>query len=155
MTQTRQVTLHHRRGWLQIKVDGETVINQCVFREPAPVGDARRAGSLRGYSAWGQMGTGGRSFWQEVSYAVSNRTLEPFAWSWDATSGTYPDQYQQERMIQIHGNHPDQPPGPDHGYSSWIQLDNGQIYFVDYTNYGDPAGNSHLVGVYLGAEDVA
>lgn len=155
MTQTRKVTLHHRRGWLQIKVDDETVINQCVFREPVPVGDSRRAGSLRGYSAWGQAGAGGRSFWQDVSYEVHNRTLAPFAWSWQATSQTFPDQYQQDRMIQIHGNHPDQPPAPDHGYSSWIQLSDDQIYFVDYTNYGDPGGNSHLVGVYLEAGDLA
>ncbi len=155
MTQTRKLTVHHKRGWLQVKVDDETVINQCVFRESVPLGDVRRAGPFRGFSAWGQAGSGGRSFWREVSYEVRNRSLAPFAWTWTASSQEYPDQYQQDRLIQIHGNHPDQPPAPDHGYSSWIQLDDERIYLVDYTNYGDPAGNAHLVGVYLEAEDLA
>lgn len=155
MTRTRKVTLHHRRGWLQIRVDDETVINQCVFRESMPGGDSRGAGNLRGYSAWGQPGTGGRSHWQAVTYDVQNRTLDPFRWSWQAEAGDYPDQYQQDRMIQIHGNHPEQLPGPDHGYSSWIQLRDGTIFLVDYTNYGDPPGNAHLVGVYLDPADIA
>ena len=57
-------------------------------------------------------------------------------------------------MIQIHGNHPEQPTWPDHGYSSWLMLDNGQIMWVDYTNYGDPAGSSHLVGVFIEPRDI-
>lgn len=155
MTRTRRVTLHHRRGWLRIKLDGETVINQCIFRESRPVGNTQRSGGLQGYTAWGQPDVGGRSFWRQVSYEVRNRTLESFQWSWEAGGGQYPDQYQQERMIQIHGNHPDQPPAPDHGYSSWLALENGRVFFVDYTNYGDPGGNSHLVGVDLEPEDFA
>lgn len=154
MTQFHRIGLHHSRGWLQIKVDGQTVINQCVFRESAQTGDSRGSGPLSGYSSWGQPGSGGRSFWKSVSYEVKNRSLSPFTWSWEATSGTWPDQYQQDRMIQIHGNHPEQLPAPDHGYSSWIQRIEGQIYFVDYTNYGDPAGNSHLVGNIIDLQDL-
>lgn len=155
MTQARHVALIHRRGWLQVQVDGQTVINQCVFRESAPLGDARGGGTLGGYSAWGQPSVGGRSVWHSASYAVRNRTLDDFAWSWQAKSGQWPDQYQKERLIQIHGNHPAQLPAPDHGYSSWIQLADGRVYLVDYTNYGDSPGNSHLVGVYLEPEDIA
>lgn len=155
MTQYRRITLHHRRGWLQIKVDGETVINQCIFRESVPLGDSRGSGPLRGYSSWGQPGTGGRSFWRSVSYKVENRSLPSHSWSWQAVSGDWPDQYQQDRMIQIHGNHPEQLPAPDHGYSSWIQRHDSSIFFVDYTNYGDPAGNSHLVGSRIELQDLA
>ena len=67
----------------------------------------------------------------------------------------FPDQYQQQRMIQIHGNHPEQPTWPDHGYSSWLMLDDGRVMWVDYTNYGDPAGCAHLVGVFIDPEDLA
>ena len=155
MSQFRRITLHHRRGWLQVKVDGATVINQCIFRESAPVGDSRGSGPLSGYSAWGQPSAGGHSHWQSVSYKVANRTLPPHEWSWQAASGDWPDQYQQERMIQIHGNHPDQAPGPDHGYSSWIQRSDGRIFLVDYTNYGDPPGNAHLVGTEIDLQDLA
>ncbi len=155
MTTERHICLHHRRGWLQVKVDGETVINQCVFRESTPGGDSRGGGPLNGYSAWGQPSTGGRSFWQSVSYRVENRNLPAHRWSWQASSGEWPDQYQRDRMIQIHGNHPEQVPAPDHGYSSWIQRRDGRIYFVDYTNYGDPPGNSHLVASPLDLHDLA
>ena len=58
-------------------------------------------------------------------------------------------------MIQIHGNHPDQKPWPDHGYSSWIQRQDGSIYLVDYTNAGDVADTAHLVGVNIVPEDIA
>ena len=57
-------------------------------------------------------------------------------------------------MIQIHGNHPEQARAPDHGYSSWLMREDGSIMWVDYTNYGDPAGSSHLVGVFINQEDI-
>jgi hypothetical protein len=36
-----------------------------------------------------------------------------------------------------------------------VPLDDGHILLVDYTNYGDELGRSHLVGVYLDPEDIA
>jgi hypothetical protein len=58
-------------------------------------------------------------------------------------------------MIQIHANEPDSEPWPDHGYSSWVVLDDGRIFLVDYTNCGDEPDRSHIVGVYLDPEDLA
>ena len=55
----------------------------------------------------------------------------------------------------MHGNHPDQQPGPDHGYSSWLQQEDGSIVFVDYTNFGDADGKSHLVGAFIRPQDLA
>ncbi len=154
MSDYRSVAIHHGRGLLRVQVDGETVINQCVFREDKPIGDSRRAGALSGYTQFGQAQTGGRSHWRRLSYGARNPNLDDFEWSWEASSGAYPDEYQRRRMIQIHGNHPEQPPAPDHGYSSWLLLEDGRIMWVDYTNYGDPAGSSHLVGVYIEMEDI-
>ena len=90
-----------------------------------------------------------------VSYTVGNPTLDDFSWSWQASSGDYPDQYQRDRMIQIHANHPAQQPWPDHGYSSWVIRDDGTIFFVDYTNAGDVPDTSHIVGVVINPEDIA
>ena len=154
MTEYHTITLRHRRGLLRVQVDGETVFTQCIFREDKPIGDSRRAGAPSGYTQFGQPQTGGRSYWRQLSYRVQNPTLEDCEWSWHADSGAFPDEYQRQRMIQIHGNHPEQAPAPDHGYSSWLMLDDGNIMWVDYTNYGDPAGSSHLVGVFIEPDDI-
>ncbi len=49
-------------------------------------------------------------------------------------------------MTLLHANDGDH---PDHGYSSWLQLPDGRISFVDYSNRGDEPGKSHLVGGIL------
>ena len=64
MTDYHMISIRHRRGLLRIQVDGETVINQCIFREETPIGDSRRAGPLNLYTQFGQPAAGGRSFWR-------------------------------------------------------------------------------------------
>ncbi len=154
MTAFHRVGLHHRRGWLQVKLDGETVLSRCVFREERPANDFHGGDPAR-RSQFGQFGDSGRSYWRAVSYRLGNPELNNFAWRWGASSGEYPDQYQRERMIQIHANHPAQKPWPDHGYSSWIQREDGGVYLVDYSNLGDVADTAHLIGVNIEAEDIA
>ncbi len=61
---------------------------------------------------------------------------------------------QRERMIQIHANHPAQQPWPDHGYSSWIQREDGGIFLVDYTTAGDSPDTAHLVIVNINLDDI-
>lgn len=154
LTDYRTVRLHHKRGWLRVEVDGELLLNRCIFREETPASDFHGADPLR-RTQFGQISDVGQSFWRKVSYQVINPTLDDVNWSWSATDSEWPDQYQRERLIQIHGNHPAQKPNPDHGYSSWLTLEDGRIYFVDYTNYGDKPHKSHLVGVYIEPEDIA
>ena len=154
MSRFRTVVLHHLRGWLQVILDGLTVLHTCVFREETPAIDTHGGDPMR-RTQFGQLGDTGRSYWRRVSYRLGNPNLDDFSWAWSATSRTYPDQYQRDRMIQVHGNHPEQKPWPDHGYSSWIQREDGSIYLVDYTNVGDVADTAHLVGVNISAEDIA
>ena len=154
MTKFRSITLHHRRGILEVRVDGETLIRTSVFWEEHFITDFRGEDLTR-RTGFGQLGDVGRSFWKHVSYSVKNPTHPDFAWSWSASDGLRPDDYQRRLLIQIHPNHPDQKPNPDHGYSSWLQLDDGRILLVDYTNCGDEPGKSHLVGVYIEPEDIA
>jgi len=154
MTRYRRVALRHRRGWLQVQLDGETVLHTCVFREERPANDFHGGDPMR-RSQFGQWDASGRSYWRRISYHLGNPTLADFNWEWKAETGAYPDQYQRERMIQIHANHPAQKPWPDHGYSSWIQRDDGSIFLVDYTNVGDVADTAHLVGVNIEPGDIA
>ena len=153
MTRHRKVALRHRRGWLQVQLDGATVLHTCVFREETPASDFHGGDPMR-RTQFGQWSESGRSYWRRVSYRLGNPNLEDFKWEWSARSGAFPDQYQRERMIQIHSNHPAQKPWPDHGYSSWIQREDGSIYLVDYTNAGDVADMAHLVGVDLVPTDI-
>jgi len=75
-------------------------------------------------------------------------------WHWQAASGLWPDQYQRDRLIQIYANPFIPGHSPDHGYSSWLTLPDGRIFLVDYSNRNDPAGKSHLVGVYIDQADL-
>ena len=154
MTQYHRIGLHHKGGWLQVKVDGKTVLNRTIWREETPASDfwGLNPGTR---TQFGQISDSGRSYWRSVSYTIKNPKLPDFSWSWSASSGEYPDQYQRERLIQLHGNHPAQQPWPDTGYSSWIQRDDGVVYLVDYTNAGDVPDSAHLVGVYIEMEDLA
>ena len=154
MTRFRAIRLRHKRGWLQVQVDGETALHACVFRESQLANDFHGGDPLR-RTQFGQFSDNGRSYWRRLSYALRNPTLDDYSWSWHARSGEYPDHYQRQRMIQIHANHPAQRPWPDHGYSSWIQREDGGVYLVDYTNAGDAPDTAHLVGVVIDAEDIA
>lgn len=155
MTRYRRVTLTYARGLCRVLIDGETLLNTKVHPVNAPLGGMHRGGPLEGYTHFGQAeGTGG-SCWRSVSYESRNRTQPDFRWSWLAADGLWPDEYQRRRLIQVHANEPTPDRGPDHGYSSWVVLDDGRILLVDYTNAGDERGRSHLVGVYIEPEDIA
>ena len=150
----RQITLHHQGGLLRVQVDGEDLIYRNVFRGENDLSDFHGArAEIR--TMFGQQGNTGKSSWSQVSFSSQNRTLEDWEWNWSARSGEYPDQYQRERLVQIHANHPDQQPHPDHGYSSWLTLPDGRIILVDYTNYDDEPGKSHIVGVFLDPSDIS
>jgi hypothetical protein len=155
MTTYRRLTLHHKGGLLRVLVDGETVISQCIFREDVPAGGMYGQGALHSMTQFGELGDHGSSSWCSLTYEVRNRTIEDWQWEWRAGDGAWPDQYQRDRMIQIHANELTEDHRPDHGYSSWLVLPDGRIIFVDYTNLGDPMGKSHLVGVYLEPDDIA
>ena len=153
----RTVKIRHRRGLLEVLVDGELMLSSPVKPTSYSVHDLL-GGDVTKRTQFGQMGEQGRSFWKRVSYATENPTLCDHKWEWSSQSSEWPDQYQRDRIIQIHPNSPNQKHdprhSPDHGYSSWLTLEDGRIFFVDYTNFGDPQGNSHLVGVYLDPEDL-
>lgn len=154
MTSTRTIRLQHYRGLCELLVDGEVLMRKPVGHNGHLLPDFHGSTPDR-RAQFGQWGEVGRSVWENVRYSVRNRTFGNFDFAWEAASGLWPDRYQRERLIQIHANHPDQKPWPDHGYSSWLPLEDGRIFLVDYTNCGDEPGKSHLMGVYLEPEDIA
>ncbi|MDE0229283.1 MAG: sialidase family protein, partial [Spirochaetaceae bacterium] len=151
----RTVQISHRRGLLQVRVDGEVVRSASVFHEELVLSEFMRGGPLYARTMFGQLGEAGTSWWRRVRYETRNRRLTDWRWNWAAADGVWPDQYQRDRLTQVHGNHPDQKPGPDHGYSSWLQQEDGTIVFVDYTNLGDEGGKSHLIGALINPRDLA
>ena len=152
-TRYRTVTMKHHRGLFEVLVDGDRIISGCVFKDQSIPSETHGANPLR-RTTFGQIGDRGNSYWKSVKYRVENPTLVDTSWSWEASGGEHPDQYQRDRLIQVHANDPNQDPNPDHGYSSWLFLDDGSIAFVDYTNYGDEPGLSHIVGLNFRPEEV-
>ena len=133
-----------------------TVVRSAsVFHEELVLSEFMRGGPLHARTMFGQLGDTGTSWWRRVGYETRNPRLTDWRWDWKAAGGRWPDQYQRDRLTQVHGNHPDQQPGPDHGYSSWLQQEDGSIVFVDYTNLGDADGKSHLVGAFIRPQDLA
>lgn len=152
MTMWRTVALKHQSGILTVSVDGKVLIKASIFRESPTIVDYR-GGNVQARTQFGQLGKMGTSYWRRIDYSHSNRTHEDYTWSWRADSGEWPDQYQRDRMIEIHTNNEHEM--PDHGYSSWLVLPDGRIVFVDYTNRGEALGKSHLVGCHITMDDIA
>jgi hypothetical protein len=140
MTEWRTIRIHHLGGLLRVFLDGQDVMRfrhlQPGFFVPTCFGSPRDAA--------------GTSQWRNVSYLTRNRTEPEHHWIWEARSGRYPDQYELDRLLELHANPSER---PDNGYSTWYQFDDDEILVLDYTNRGDPYGQSHIVGCRRGVED--
>jgi len=153
MRQYRRIKMYSRRGLLTIEVDGKVLISQSVFHEGQPYGDwySTKPG---GRVQFGQIGDEGRSFWKSVHYRAVNPSMPDYDFNWNAADNIYPDAYQRERITLVHANEYPYEKGPDHGYSSWVILNDGSVVFVDYTNRGDKPSKSHLVGARFRPEEI-
>jgi hypothetical protein len=146
MTTYRTVTIHLRKGVLTVAVDGKHIINQCIPREEFSLCEWFSEDPSR-RTMFGNAWDSGTSSWQSITYRHVNQTLPDYAWSWKASDGRFPNDYQIRRLVELHGN----PPGVDQvldlGYSSWVVMPDGHIVFVDYSSQGDPQTKSHIVGL--------
>jgi hypothetical protein len=142
LRQRRSLDVTHRGGLIEVRVDGEIVASNLVYRE----------------TVWERsfFGNGpdhrGAVHWFAVSYATDNPTEPPHRWEWQAASRTYPNQYAIDRWRELDYN---PTPNPDHGYSTWVQFEDGEIFVADYTNEGAPAGKAALRGYSLHLSDFA
>ena len=143
MTQWHTVRIHHQGGLLRYFLDGQEVMRNHVTFERLPIPGAR---TLFGTDA----GTTGDAWWRHITFYVRNPTEPDFHWAWSATSSTFPDQYEVDRVLELHANTHER---PDNGYSTWHRFEDGEILVLDYTNQGDPLGQSHIVACSLRVED--
>jgi hypothetical protein len=140
MTQWHRLRVHHTAGLVRVYLDSTDVLR---FRLPAA---GRFVPTCFGSPRDGT----GTSCWKSVSYLTRNQSEPEHAWVWDARSGQYPDQYELDRLLELHPNTHER---PDNGYSSWLLLDDGEVLVLDYTNEGDPLGQSHIVACRLRVGD--
>ncbi|MDQ6706694.1 MAG: glycoside hydrolase, partial [Acidobacteriota bacterium] len=143
MTAPRGVRLEVISGRLQVSVDGKPVMHWVVMEE-VPLRE----------TYFGRVPeSGGEIWWQEVRYETRNETEPAFVWHWRAADGKYPDQYQIDHCLDLRANPPHPGVTSDHGYSSWIERTDGSIYFVDYSNRGDPPPLGHLYSLNFSPKD--
>jgi hypothetical protein len=74
---------------------------------------------VTGYSIWRRFET----IWNEP--AAGRR-----AYVWSAERDGFPDQYQLDHMVEVDAS----VSGCDQGYSGWVQLEDGRIFVVNYTD---------------------
>lgn len=141
MRRRRSVTVTHRGGLVEVRVDGELALANLIYRE---------APWERSYFGNGPDHRGA-SRWYAVAYRADNPTEAAHVWRWEAVSGAYPNQYAIDRTLELDYNATS--PRPDHGYSSWVRFPDGEIFVADYTNEDAPQGKSQLRGYMLRAED--
>jgi len=94
----------------------------------------------------------GDVWFRDFAYYPRNQTEPDHLWVWQASLG-HPNQYQLDRIPKVYSNPPLARHGPDNGYSSWVELPDGRIFLVDYTNRGDPVPTAHLYGAYFSPKD--
>ena len=145
MTSYRAIRLEVRKGLASVQVDGRAVM-WAILRDEMPLRE----------TWFGRVPESeGKVWWRGLYYYVDNPTEPDHLWSWQAGGGHYPDQYGLDRVMEVHANPP--PPGgppPDNGYSSWVEMPDGSIYLVDYTNRGDVAPTSHLYAVRFSPDEI-
>lgn len=72
----------------------------------------------------------GYSIWRSVEEIIDDPQMGRRVISWSATRDGFPDQYQLDNILEVGAT----VNGHDQGYSGWVQLDDGRIFAVEYTD---------------------
>jgi hypothetical protein len=72
----------------------------------------------------------GYSIWQQVTVKVEEAKSVRRRMHWQAGDDAFPDQYQLDHILEVQGTIS----GVDQGYSGWVQLTDGRIFVVNYTD---------------------
>jgi hypothetical protein len=77
----------------------------------------------------------GYSLWRRVEARLYDPVGGERCQSWDARHDGFPDQYQLDRVLEVDASvH-----GWDQGYSGWVELGDGRLFVVNYTDDTSPA----------------
>ena len=90
----------------------------------------------------------GYSLWRGFRLVLDDPVTGHKEMSWSAESGEFPDQYQLDHMIEVHAS----AVSHDQGYSGWVEMGDGRILVVDYT---DDTAPPIRAGAYQGIFGVA
>ena len=77
----------------------------------------------------------GRSLWRSFRARVTEANGRSRETDWDAASGEFPDQYQLDHVVHVEAS----ATGWDQGYSGWVELPDGRLFVVNYSDDGAPA----------------
>src|SRR5690606_7747349 len=139
-TRKHSIRVSINRGWTQVMVDGVAVLSRLVHR--LALWDRSYFGNSPDQT--------GTIHWFDVRYSILNPTEPAHSWYWSAATGSYPNQYEIDRWLEIDYN---SSPRPDHGYSSWLHFDNGDIFVADYSNKTVAPGKAMLKGYWMTVSD--
>lgn len=116
------------RGWTRLSIyalqfgneeKGTGASNEETRGTHATIWPANITSEVTGYSIW-------RSFDAVIDDPFAGRRVL----SWVASKDGFPDQYQLDHILEVEAT----TNGQDQGYSGWIQLDDGRIFVVAYTD---------------------
>jgi hypothetical protein len=136
MTDWHEIEIAYDAGKIDVLVDGESRIRRLVYDE-TPL--------ERGFFGTATDGVGTLVI-SDVEYGIANRYDNDYHWTWSAGSEELPDAYSRTRWEPIHRN---TSPHPDHGYSTWVELEDGRLLVLDYTNEDAPEGKAYLEGFHV------
>jgi len=101
----------------------------------------------------------GYSIWRSIDAKVDDPLSGIHNISWSAQSDEFPDQYQLDNIIEVEAS----VEGHDQGYSGWVELTDGRIMVLAYTDDtalvchpsgGGRLGISWIRGTYLNQPDI-
>jgi hypothetical protein len=151
LSEWHTIRVHHKGGLVRYYLDGQEVMRNHLLYEALPLSPGGHQDALGPRTYFGTApNTVGEAWWRSVKYHVRNPSEPEFFWAWAAASGEFPDQYELDRYLELHANTHER---ADNGYSTWLRFDDGEILVLDYTNDGDPYGQSHIVACSLFPED--
>ncbi len=95
----------------------------------------------------------GEAHWVSIRVEIENPNHPPHAYEWSAGSGTLPNQYEENRMVEIENGY-----GQSIyllGQASWVQFPDEEIFLVTGRQYlrSDGRRSSWIRGCYLKEED--
>jgi len=72
----------------------------------------------------------GYSVWRRASVVLDDPQGGKYTATWRAGSDGFPDQYQLDHIIEVDASIV----GNDQGYSGWVELEDGRVFVVNYTD---------------------
>ncbi len=134
--------------WAKISACGLAFGNEAsTFDETLGFTSLRYAGQPGVYCVNISEQVTGHSIWKSVDATTDDayRKIGRRVTSWVAERDGFPDQYQLDHIIEVDAS----VNGLDSGYSGWVQLQDGRVFVVNYTDDTSAAcvPNATMLGV--------